>query len=74
MWAATQRPYMAPQHMYSQAEHIFLAWTPDRRDQDRFAEIGGVDPELIVHVVNHLPRFHWLYIRRSDRALCVVGR
>jgi hypothetical protein len=73
LWAATQRPYMAPQHMYSQAEHIFLAFTPDRRDQDRFAEIGGVDPELVTEVVKKLPRFCWLYIRRSDRVMCVVG-
>jgi len=73
LWAATQRPYMAPQHMYSQAEHLFLAFTPDRRDQERFAEIGGVDPELIVEVVKALPRFHWLYIRRSDRVMAVVG-
>lgn len=73
LWAATQRPYMAPQHMYSQAEHLFLAYTPDRRDQDRFSEIGGMDPELIVAVVSELPRFHWLYIRRSDRTMAVVG-
>lgn len=73
LWAATQRPYMAPQHMYSQAEHLFLAYTPDRRDQDRFAEIGGVDPELVVDVVKSLPRYHWLYIRRSDRVMAVVG-
>lgn len=73
LWAATQRPYLAPQHMYSQAEHLFLAFTPDRRDQDRFAEIGGVDPELIIEVVKKLPRYHWLYIRRSDRVMAVVG-
>lgn len=73
LWAATQRPYLAPQHMYSQAEHVFLAFTPDVRDQKRFSEIGGVDPELIVSVVSKLPRFHWLYIRRSDRVMAVVG-
>lgn len=73
LWAATQRPYMAPQHMYSQAEHLFLAFTPDRRDQDRFAEIGGVDPELVVSIVSKLPRYHWLYIRRSDRVMAVIG-
>lgn len=73
LWAATQRPYMAPQHMYSQAEHLFLAFTPDRRDQDRFAEIGGVDPHLVVDVVKHLPRYYWLYVRRSDRTMVVVA-
>lgn len=73
LWAATQRPYKAPQHMYSQAEHIFVAYTPDRRDQDRFAEIGGVDPDLVKSVVANLERYHWLYIRRSDRVMAVVG-
>lgn len=73
LWAATQRPYMAPQHMYSMAEHLFLAYTPDRRDQDRFAEIGGMDPDLIIDVVKSLPKYHWLYIRRSDRVMAVIG-
>lgn len=73
MWAATQRPYMAPQHMYSQAEHLFIAYTPDKRDQDRFAEIGGVDPDQVRDVVMKLPQYYWLYIRRSKRQMCVVG-
>jgi len=73
MWAATQRPYMAPQHMYSQAEHLFIAYTPDKRDQDRFAEIGGVDPDFVKEIVHRLPRYHWLYIKRSERVMCVVG-
>lgn len=73
LWAATQRPYMAPQHMYSQATHLFLAYTPDQRDRKRFAEIGGVDPEYVEYVVGRLPRYHWLYIRRADMTMCVVG-
>ncbi len=73
LWAATQRPYMAPQHMYSQAMHLFLAYTPDIRDRKRFAEIGGVDPEFVEYVVSRLPRFHWLYIRRTDMSMCVVA-
>lgn len=73
LWAATQRPSMVPLEMYDQAEHLFLAHDPDKRSQDRFGEIGGVDPELVVRVVQALPKFHWLYIRRSDRSMCVVG-
>lgn len=73
LWAATQRPYMAPQHMYSQAMHLFLAFTPDIRDQKRFAEIGGVDPEFVQYVVSKLPKYHWLYIRREDMSMCVVA-
>lgn len=73
LWAATQRPALVPLEMYDQAEHLFLAHDPDKRNQDRFGEIGGVDPDLVVHVVKNLPKFHWLYIRRSDRSMCVVG-
>jgi energy-coupling factor transporter ATP-binding protein EcfA2 len=73
LWAATQRPSLVPLEMYDQAVHLFLAYDPDERNQKRFAEIGGVNPELVAEVVARLPRFHWLYIRRSDRAMCVVG-
>lgn len=73
LWAATQRPSLVPLEMYDQAEHLFLAYDPDERNQKRFAEIGGVNPEVIAEVVAQLPRFHWLYIRRSDRTMCVVG-
>lgn len=73
LWAATQRPALVPLEMYDQAEHLFLAFDPDVRNQDRFAEIGGVDPDLVKSVVARLPKWHWLYIRRSDRTMCVVG-
>lgn len=72
-WAATQRPAMVPLEMYDMAEHLFLAHDPDKRNRERFAEIGGVDPEVVAAVVEHLPKYHWLYIRRSDRVMCVVG-
>jgi hypothetical protein len=73
LWAATQRPAMVPLEMYDMAEHLFLAHDPDKRNRERFAEIGGVDPETVAAVVEKLPKYHWLYIRRSDRVMCVVG-
>lgn len=72
LWAATQKPTHVPLWMYSQPEHIYLAYDPDKRARDRFGEIGGVDPKLIMNVVNNLKPHQWLYIRRSDRAMCVV--
>lgn len=74
LWAATQRPWGAPQQMYSQAEHLFLSYSPDKRDHDRYGEIGGVDPQLIARAVRQLPRYWWLYIRREDRVMCVVEK
>ncbi|MBW5252052.1 hypothetical protein JGS39_24135 [Streptomyces sp. P01-B04] len=74
LWGATQRPWGAPQQMYSQAEHLFLSYSPDTRDHDRYGEIGGIDPKLVANAVKQLPRYWWLYIRRSDRVMCVVQK
>lgn len=65
LWSATQRPTYVPLWAYSGAEHLFLAKDPDKKARDRFAEIGGVDPEIIKTTVMNLPKHHWLYIRRS---------
>lgn len=73
LWAATQKPTHVPLWMYSQPEHLFLAYDPDKRARDRFGEIGGVDPDLVRATVTRLGRHEWLYIRREDRAMCVVG-
>jgi energy-coupling factor transporter ATP-binding protein EcfA2 len=73
LWAATQRPAMVPLEMYDQAQHLFLGNIKDKRSQDRFGEISGVDPELVVAVVRKLPKFHWLYVRQEEGTMCVVG-
>jgi hypothetical protein len=73
LWAATQRPAMVPLEMYDQAQHLFLGNIKDKRSQDRFGEISGVDPELVVTVVQRLPKFHWLYVRQDEGTMCVVG-
>jgi energy-coupling factor transporter ATP-binding protein EcfA2 len=73
LWGATQRPAMVPLEMYDQAQHLFLGPIKDKRSQDRFGEISGVDPDLVVSVVRRLPRWHWLYIRQDEGTMCVVG-
>lgn len=73
LWATSQRPYDVPQYMYSQAEHIFLAYAPDRRDRQRFGEIGGIDSKAVEEQVQRLPQYHWLYIRRTGPEWCIVG-
>lgn len=72
LWAATQRPRDVPQHMYSAAEHLFLAFDPNKKSIERYGEIGGVSPKIVESVTSALPKRHWLYIRRSDRTMCVV--
>lgn len=73
LWGATQRPAMVPLEMYDQAQHLFLGNIKDKRSQDRFGEISGVDPELVVQVVRALPKYHWLYIRQEEGLMCVIG-
>lgn len=74
LWAATQRPAHVPLHMYSSCHHLFLSREPDKRSRDRFAEIGGVDPELVKATVLRLEQYQWLYIRRRDATMCVIDR
>jgi hypothetical protein len=74
LWAATQKPTHVPLWMYSQPEHLFLAYDPDRRARERFSEIGGVDPDLVKSTVMELAKHEWLYIHRAQRAMCVVGK
>lgn len=79
LWAATQRPFHAPLLMYGSAEHLLLFKDPDKRSVDRFKEIGGVDPDIVVREVNGLKKFEFLYIGKSmgedgiSPALAVVG-
>lgn len=66
LWAASQRPFHAPQLMYSQAEHLILFFDPDKRDIDRFKEIGGIDPDLVADTVRRLKKHEFVYIGRSQ--------
>lgn len=73
MWGESQLPIGLPGVVYSSADHLFLAYMPDERYRRRFAEIGGgIDSKLIEEVVLRLPQFWWLYLRRSDRTMCII--
>lgn len=72
LWTAFQKPSHVPLWAYSQAEHIFLFNDPDKRARDRFAEIGGIDPDLIKRIVSGLARHQCLYIRRDGPRACIV--
>lgn len=74
LWVASQRPTHIPLWAYSQAEHLFIHRDPDLRARKRYDEIGGVDPKLVESTTMGLDRHEFLYIRRRDGAMCVVGR
>jgi ABC-type dipeptide/oligopeptide/nickel transport system ATPase component len=70
---ATQLPIGIPGVVYSSSDHLFLANMPDARYRKRFSEIaGGIDPQLIEAATLRLGQYEWLYIRRSDRTMCIV--
>jgi hypothetical protein len=72
LWCMTQKPTHIGTWAYSQAEHLFLGHDPDKRARDRFAEIGGVDPDIVKHYVANLKKYQWFYIRRTGPVMCIV--
>lgn len=73
LWAATQRPFDAPLLMYNSANHIFIHKDPDRRNVERLRDMGGVNQDLIIETLASMQRHEFLYIRRSDDTMCIVG-
>lgn len=75
LWGASQKPSHVPLWAYSQATHMFLSWDPDVRAQQRYGEIGGMDPDLIRSGVEQLDEYEWVYIHRAGRrsSICIVG-
>lgn len=91
LWAATQKPSgthgkPVPTFMYSASTHLFLGKDPDKRNTDRFGEIGGVDPKEVSEAVRQLPvnkvtgsdgKPHFisdkLYIDKRGPYMCLVG-
>lgn len=73
LWTSFQKPSHVPTWAYGQAEHLFLFHDPDKRSRERFAEIGGVDPDLVRDAVMALPRHAALYIRRDGPRMCVLA-
>lgn len=73
MIALAQRSAHNSLHMYNAPNHLFLFNDPDKRNRDRFSEIGGIaDPRMIEEVTRNLGQFQVLYLNRNGPYLCVV--
>ena len=74
LWGGSQRPSGIPLHAYSQAAHLFLGFTSDKRDRDRFREISGmgINADEIDDLVQDLGEHEWLYIRRRGGRMCRI--
>jgi hypothetical protein len=66
---------------YNAPTHLFLGHDPDTRNQQRFSEIGGVDPKLVAEVVKQLRMFQVngknvsekLYIHKGGPWMAIIG-
>lgn len=61
---------------YGAAEHVFILRDPDRRNRQRYDEIGGVDARQVEELTNQLQPFQALYIKRTlqdgRQVMCIV--
>jgi hypothetical protein len=57
-----QRPSWVPPEAYDQASHLFLSNDSDRRNVQRFREIGGVDGERVAATIQTLKMYEWLHV------------
>jgi hypothetical protein len=74
-WTFVQKPTDSGQAAiwsYGASEHLFLLKDPDRRNQQRYDEIGGVDPRFVRDATNQLKPFQFLYLKRTEGFICVV--
>lgn len=74
IWGAIQRPAHAPGEAYSQSHHIFMANSPEKRDRDRYREIGGVSSETVEYNLGRMTKFQWLYVHRESGGCVIVDK
>jgi len=69
-----QRPSWVPPEAYDQASYLFIAADNDRRNVQRFREIGGVDGEMVAATVQRLERYEWAFVdaRPGEGAVQVI--
>jgi hypothetical protein len=72
LWAGAQRPFELPQHALSQSVHLFLHRDDDKRNRERFAEIGGVDPDFVMQLTSSMAQYQFLYIARRGYHMAIV--
>lgn len=80
-WNNIQRGKWCSYHCYDAPEHVFLFYDDDNANVERYAEFGIGDPRGLVEVLKNLKTkksedggtiSQCLYMRRSDRYMCIV--
>ena len=57
-----QRPSWVPPEAYDQASHLFIARDNDKRNVQRFREIGGADGDRVAYTVERLALYEWAHV------------
>lgn len=76
LWTFVQKPTdsgRAAIWSYGASEHLFVTHDPDKNNQRRYSEIGGVDPKFIAEATRALKPYEFLYFKRTEDFVCVVG-
>jgi energy-coupling factor transporter ATP-binding protein EcfA2 len=80
-WNLIQRGRFVSQYAYDQAEYVLIFYDPVADNQERYGEIGGVDPKLLKYLSKRLKTFtapdgstysQCIYFRRSGDYLAIV--
>jgi hypothetical protein len=74
-WFFVQKPTNAGKTSlwsFSQSEHIFIARDPDKRNRERYNEIGGFDTKEVERICLSLKPYQFLYLERSHGYMCIV--
>lgn len=78
LWFETQKPsgtqgISIPGFFFNSPEHMFLSRDGEARNRQRYAEIAcGIDAREIERETLALPKYSWLYIRRSGPEWAVI--
>ena len=76
-WFFVQKPTDAGKTAlwsFSQSDHIFIARDPDKRNRERYTEIGGFDSKEVERVSQTLQTYQFLYLERKHRYMCIVDK
>jgi hypothetical protein len=57
---------------YGNSAHIFLSRDGDKKNRDRYDEIGGFDSHQVAEITQRLTAYQFLYLRREKAQMCIV--
>jgi hypothetical protein len=57
---------------YGNSAHVFISHDADKKNRDRYDEIGGFDPREVSTVSKNLKPYQFLYLCRTNNTACIV--